>query len=65
MNIKLSIYSIFMCCLNYIFDVVLLLFCSTNCYGALLELHVYFILTKHDVIHTIIMSDLHFPRNIS
>ena len=47
---------------------VLLLVCFTNCYETLLELHVYFIVTNYDVIHTIMismMSDLHISRNIS
>ena len=36
---------------------VLLLFCFTFCYEALLKLlHVYFIITNYDVIHTIMIS---------
>ena len=53
---------------NY-FGIITILF--TNCYEAWLhwlELHVDFILTNYDSIHTIMismMSDLHNHRNIS
>ena len=47
---------------------VLLLFCFTICYETLLELHVYFIPTNYDVIHTSMismMTDLPISRNRS
>ena len=50
---------------NYL---ILLLVCFTNCYEALIELHVYFIFTSCDVIHIIMISmmlDLPISRNIS
>ena len=52
----------------FIIILVLLLFCFTICYEALIELHVYFRFTNYDVIHTIINSmitDLPISRNIS
>ena len=60
-NIKLSVYGILTCCLNYICDVYynylsIITICFTNCYEAWLELHVYFILTNYDVSHAIMIS---------
>ena len=52
----------------FIIILVLLLFCFTICYEALLELHVYFILTNYDVIHTIMismMTDLPISRKLN
>ena len=47
---------------------VLLLFCFTFCYEALLKLHAYFLFNNYDVTHTIMISmisDLPISRNIS
>ena len=51
--------------LYIIIILVLLLFCFTICYEALLELHVYFILTNYDVIQTVMISmhDVRFTHS--